>query len=74
MIKYLDKLGIKVESVEQPLDLSIPDNKMLLALYLTAPEIENDKNSIRTTEASRRAKLEGCWMGTAPPVTKIFIR
>jgi site-specific DNA recombinase len=66
MIKYLDKLGIKVESVEQPLDLSIPDNKMLLALYLTAPEIENDKNSIRTTEASRRAKLEGCWMGTAP--------
>lgn len=66
MIKSLDKMGIKVESVEQPLDLSIPDNKMLLALYLTAPEIENDKNSIRTTEASRRAKLEGCWMGTAP--------
>ena len=66
VIKELHKLGVTVNTVEQPLDLTNPDNKVLLSLYLTIPEIENDKNSIRTTEGSRRARLEGCWTGTAP--------
>ena len=48
------------------MDLTNPDNKVLLSLYLTIPEVENDKNSIRTTEGSRRARIEGCWTGTAP--------
>jgi hypothetical protein len=33
---------------------------------LTLPEVENDKNSIRTTEGSRRARIEGCWTGSPP--------
>lgn len=66
VIKQLHKLGVTVNTVEQQLDLTNPDSKMLLNLYLTLPEIENDKNSIRTTEGSRRARLEGCWTGTAP--------
>ena len=65
-INELSKLGVTVNTVEQPLDLSNPDNKVLLSLYLTIPEVENDKNSVRTTEGSRRARLEGCWTGTAP--------
>ena len=65
-IKELNKLGVSVNTVEQPLDMSNPDNKVLLSLYLTIPEVENDKNSVRTTEGSRRARLEGCWTGTAP--------
>jgi site-specific DNA recombinase len=65
-IRKLRDLGISVNSVEQPLDFNNPDNKVLLALYLTIPEIENDKNSIRTTEGSRKARLLGCWTGTAP--------
>jgi site-specific DNA recombinase len=65
-IAELRKMGVSVNSIEQPLDMSIPDSKILLSLYLTIPEVENDKNSIRVTESSRKAKLEGCWMGTPP--------
>jgi site-specific DNA recombinase len=65
-IKELQKLGIIVNTVEQPLDTFNPDSKVLLSLYLTIPEVENDKNSIRTTEGSRRARKEGCWTGSPP--------
>ena len=65
-IKELNGMGISVNTLEQPLDMSNPDNKVLLSIYLTIPEIENDKNSARTTEGSRRARIEGCWTGTAP--------
>jgi site-specific DNA recombinase len=65
-IKLLGKMGIVVDTVEQPLDLTNPDNKVLLALYLTIPEVENDKNSMRTTECSRKARMMGCWTGTSP--------
>jgi site-specific DNA recombinase len=66
VIKQLEKLGITVNTIEQSLDLSNPENKVLLNLYLTIPEVENDKNSVRTIEGSRKARLEGCWTGTAP--------
>ena len=66
MNKTLARLGVVVSTIEQPLDLSNPDSKLLLNLYLTLPEIENDKNSIRTTEGSRRARIEGCWTSQAP--------
>ncbi|WP_025665053.1 recombinase family protein [Aquimarina megaterium] len=59
-------MGIKVNSIEQPLNLDQPDNKIMLAIYLAVPEVENDKISIRTTEGSRRANKEGCWTSTAP--------
>jgi site-specific DNA recombinase len=65
-ITRLQNLGIKVVSVEQPIDMDIPDNQLMLSIYLTVPEIENKKNSIRTTEGSRSARLAGCWTGTAP--------
>jgi site-specific DNA recombinase len=65
-IKTLDKLGVLISTVEQPIDLSSPDSKVLLSIYLTLPEVENDKNSIRTIEGSRRARIEGCWTGSAP--------
>ena len=66
VIKELELMGITVNTVEQPLDLSNPDNKILLSLYLSIPEVENDKNSIRTSEGMRRAQKEGCWTGQAP--------
>jgi len=62
----LQKMGIEVHTVEQQLDLTNPDNKVLLSIYLTIPEVENMKNSIRTTEASRKARMLGCWTGGAP--------
>ncbi len=66
VIDSLRRMGIKVNSIEQPLDLELPDNKIMLAIYLAVPEVENDKISIRTTEGSRRANKEGCWTSTAP--------
>lgn len=65
-INSLAKMGIQVESIEQPLDMTIPESKLLLNIYLTIPEIENTKNSIRTTECSRAARLTGAWTGCAP--------
>lgn len=67
VMRALDKLGITVETVEQRLDNTNPDNQLLLSMYLTMPEVENRKNSIRTIEGTRRAKKEGCW--TAKPPT-----
>ena len=66
VIREFRNLGIEVNAVEQPLDLSQPDSKVMLAVYLVIPEVENDKNSIRTKEGLRRAMKEGCFMGLAP--------
>jgi len=66
MIDRLRTMGIAVNSMEQPLDMNIPENKILLSIYLTIPEVENDKNSIRTTEGMRKAMKQGCFMGLAP--------
>ena len=66
VIDWFKKIGIQVNSFEQPLDMTIPDQKMLLAMYLIMPEIENDKNSIRTKEGMRRAQKEGYWTQHAP--------
>lgn len=35
-------------------------------MYLIIPEVENDKNSMRTKDGMRRAMKEGCFMGKAP--------
>jgi hypothetical protein len=66
VIKELNKLGVTVNTVEQPLDISNPDNKILLSLYLTMPEVENDKIAVRTAEGSWRARMEGSWTAQAP--------
>ena len=66
MLQTLDRWGIAISSVEQPLDLTQPDTKVMLAIYLTLPEIENDKNSIRTKEGMRRAMRDGYWVGHPP--------
>ncbi len=66
MINTLRKLGVEPQGVEQPLDLSIPENKMMLAFYLAAPEVENDRRALNVFHGMRRAKKEGRWMGTAP--------
>lgn len=66
IIRQLSSLGIDIYCVEQPVDISIPDNKVLLSIYLMMPEIENDKISQRTKDGMRRAKKEGCFIAKAP--------
>ena len=67
MIRVLRQLGIEPQAIEQPLDLSIPENKMMLAVYLTTPEIENDRRGLNVKEGLRQARKEGRWMGVALP-------
>ena len=66
MINTLRKLGIEPQAIEQPLDLTIPENKMMLAIYLATPEVENDRRALNVSNGMRRAKKEGRWMGGAP--------
>ena len=66
MISTLHKFGVDPQAIDQPLDMSIPENKMMLAVYLTAPEIENDRRSLNVLQGMRQARKEGRWMATAP--------
>ncbi len=66
LIREFREVGVEVNAIEQTLDVTNPDNKAMLSLYLVMPEIENDKNSIRTFEGMLRAKKEGAWVGKAP--------
>ena len=66
MINVLRKLGVEPQAIEQPLDLSIPENKMMLAFYLAAPEVENDRRALNVIHGMRRARKEGRYMGLAP--------
>src|SRR5699024_6038050 len=66
MINTLRRLGVEPQAIEQPLDLSIPENKMMLAFYLAAPEVENDRRALNTFHGMRRARKEGRYMGLAP--------
>jgi len=66
MIATLKKLGVEPQAIEQPLNLDVPENKMMLAVYLTTPEIENDRRGMNTKAGIRQAKKEGRWTGKAP--------
>ena len=66
MIEKLRGYGVEVQAIDQPLDLSIPENQMILAVYLSLPDIDNKRRSIKITEGVRAAKASGRWLGRAP--------
>ncbi|MDR4951201.1 recombinase family protein [Chryseobacterium sp. ES2] len=66
MISLLQKNHIIPQAIEQPLDMSVPENKLMLAIYLSTPEVENDRRALNTFHGMRRAKKEGRLMGIAP--------
>ena len=66
MITTLNKLGVEPQAVEQPLDLEVPENKMMLAFYLAAPEVENHRKALNVALGMRRATKEGRWPNKAP--------
>ena len=66
MINQLNKLGVEPQAMEQPLDLNIPENKIMLAFYLAAPEVENDRRALNTIAGMRRALKDGRYCTSAP--------
>lgn len=65
-IKRLRKLGIEPNAAEQWIDFDVPENAYLLAFYLTAPQVENDRHSLRTKAGIRQGLKEGRHQSTAP--------
>ncbi|MEA5062332.1 MAG: recombinase family protein [Petrimonas sp.] len=65
-IRYFSNLGIEVNASENPLNLSIPENKMLLTVYLVTPEIDNDKRAEATKDGIIQAKRNGRRPNKAP--------
>lgn len=66
MLTTLKILNIEAQAVEQPLDLNIPESKLMLAFYLASPEVENDRRSMNVSMGMRRAIKEGRWIVKAP--------
>ena len=66
MISTLRNWGIEPQAIEQPLDITIPENKLMLAIYLSTPEVENDRRALNVVHGMRRARKEGRWMSQAP--------
>ncbi|MFY9307989.1 MAG: recombinase family protein [Bacteroidia bacterium] len=66
MISQLNKLGVEPQAMEQPLDLTIPENKIMLAIYLATPEVENDRRALNVLSGMRKARKDGRWMASAP--------
>lgn len=66
MIYEFKKLNIEVRAIEQPLDLSVPESKIMLAIYLASPEVENDRRSLNVFNGMRKAKKAGRYLGCAP--------
>lgn len=66
MINQLNKLGVEPQAIEQPLDLNVPENKIMLAFYLAAQEVENDRRALNVIGGMRRALKEGRYCTAAP--------
>ncbi len=66
MIRTLKGMGIETQATTQPIDFSIPESKFLLAYYLTFPEVDNDRRSIKIKDGIRMAWKSGRWVAGAP--------
>jgi len=65
-IKIFNDLGIIVNAIEQSLDLSIPEQGIMLAVYLSIPEVENQRRSLNVISGMRRAFKEGRYVASPP--------
>jgi site-specific DNA recombinase len=66
MLRKLKKWNIEPQAISQPLDWAVPESKIMLSLYLSLPEVDNDNRSKRATLGMRKARLAGRWTGIAP--------
>ncbi len=66
MIREMEDMGVEVQAAEQPIDFSIPEQQMMLAIYVAAPDVENRRRSLNTSMGTRRALREGRWCNAAP--------
>ncbi|WP_443945764.1 recombinase family protein [Pedobacter sp. AW1-32] len=66
MIGLLRKFKTVPMAIDQPIDFSIPESSVMLAVYLSVPEAENTRRALNTANGIRRAKLLGRYPNKAP--------
>jgi len=66
MIGILRKYGTTAMAIDQPIDFSVPESTVMLAVYLSVPEAENSRRALNTANGIRRAKLMGRYPNKAP--------
>lgn len=65
-IEKLNKFNIEVNAMEEWIDFSIPQNYLLLAVYLAMPEVDNKVRAINVINGIRGSWKSGRWTGIAP--------
>ena len=66
MLGRLKKWDIEAQAIMQPIDFSVPQNKVMLSIYLTLPEVDNDIRSQKVRSGMRGANKLGRWVRQAP--------
>lgn len=66
MLGILRKYKTTAMAIDQPLDLSVPESTVMLAVYLSVPEAENSRRALNTANGIRRAKQMGRYPNKAP--------
>ena len=65
IFKQFGKLGIEINSIEQPTE-DEPTSKLMRGIHLMIGEMEREVIAKRTKEGMRRAMKEGYWVGKPP--------
>jgi len=66
MMGLLRKYKTTAMAIDQPLDFSVPESTVMLAVYLSVPEAENSRRAMNTANGIRRAKQMGRYPSKAP--------
>lgn len=66
MLGRLQKMNIEPQAIMQPLDFNVPQSKIMLAIYLSLPEVDNDIRSQKIKDGIRGARKLGRWTSNAP--------
>jgi len=66
MLERLQNMKVSIQAIEQQIDFSIPESKIMLAMYWATSEVENDKRSRNVRLGMQKAILEGRWINKAP--------
>jgi site-specific DNA recombinase len=66
VLSELRRSGVELNAVEQHLDMTVSNYKMMLAVFLVQGEMERDNISDRTLKGTNQAKRDGYFCGKAP--------
>lgn len=65
-IKKFKQYGVEVNAIEEYLDHSIAESKLMLSLHLSMAEVDNEKRSRATKDGIHQSLLEGKCTNRAP--------